>query len=255
MDLYFQGMASLNKGMTPEHVTRASNLFEQALTDDPSDVNASVGSAYADFQRAMMSPANERAALHARAESTLKKALSLAPEHARGHLALASVQVFTNRALQGIAQCERALQLDRNLASAHFMIGMAKSFIGRAEEVEAHFSEALRLSPRDTYAYMWMAFAGYAKLLVGKDDEAVGLLRQSIESNRNFPRAHFYLGAALAHLGQTEDARAAIQEGRALDPSYTVKHHVDFAISKNQVYLAQRERVLDGMRKAGLPEE
>jgi TolB-like protein/class 3 adenylate cyclase len=45
MDLYFQGMASLNKGMTPEHVIGASNLFEQALTDDPSNVNASVGSA------------------------------------------------------------------------------------------------------------------------------------------------------------------------------------------------------------------
>jgi tetratricopeptide (TPR) repeat protein len=244
MDLYFQGMASLNKGTTPQHVVRASNLFEQALADDPNNVNALVGSAYADSLRAMMSLANERAALHARAESTVKKALSLAPEHVRGHLGLAIAQICTNRALQGIAECEQALLLDRNLASAHVFTGMAKLLIGRGEEAEVHINEAFRLSPRDTNGYLWMAHAGYAKLLIGKDDDAVGLLRRAIESNRNFPPAHFYLGAALAHLGQNEDARAAIQEGRALNPSYTVTHHVDFAISKNQVYLAQRERVL-----------
>ncbi len=254
MDLHFQGMAYLNKGSAPEHVIRASKLFEQALADDPNNVNALVGSAYVDFVRAMMSLPNERAAFHARAESTVKKALSLAPEHPRSHLGLAFVQICTNRALQGIAECEQALLLDRNLASAHVLIGMAKFLIGRGEETEAHINEAFRLSPRDTNGYLWLVQAGYAKLLIGKDDEAVELLRRAIENNRNIPRAHFYLGAALAHLGQTEDAQAAIQDGRALEPGYTVTHHVDFAISKNQVYLAQRERVLDGMRKAGVPE-
>ena len=73
------------------------------------------------------------------------------------------VEIFTRRAAEGIAECEHALALDRNLATAHSIIGLGKIFIGRAEETEAHVAEALRLSPRDTMAYPWMHIAGYAK--------------------------------------------------------------------------------------------
>ena len=67
---------------------------------------------------------------------------------------------YSPSARHGIAECEHALALDRNLAGAHFLIGLAKVFIGRAEETEAHIAEALRLSPRDTIAYLWMTTAG-----------------------------------------------------------------------------------------------
>ena len=63
---------------------------------------------------------------------------------------LGLLYMFTRRAAQGIAECEHALALDRNLADAHAFIGFGKIFIGRAEETEAHIVEALRLSPRDT---------------------------------------------------------------------------------------------------------
>ena len=76
----------------------------------------------------------------------------------RGRLGL--VDIFTKRAAEGIAECEYALALDRNLANAHSIIGFGKIFIGRAEDTEAHVAEALRLSPRDTLAYSWMSMAG-----------------------------------------------------------------------------------------------
>ena len=82
--------------------------------------------------------------------------LSLAPNHALAQYLLGDVYIFTNRAAEGIAKCEHALALDRNLAAAHAMIGLAKYFTGRAEETESHVLEALRLSPRDTDAYIWM---------------------------------------------------------------------------------------------------
>ena len=43
---------------------------------------------------------------------------------------------LTKRAVQGIAECEHALALDRNLAQAHSYIGFGKIYIGRAEETE-----------------------------------------------------------------------------------------------------------------------
>src|SRR5271170_8328308 len=81
--------------------------------------------------------------------------------------AMGYVQIFTNRVTQGIAEAERALALDRNLANAHAFIGAGKTFAGRAEESEAHVQEALRLSPRDSFAYQWMARVAATKLNLG----------------------------------------------------------------------------------------
>jgi len=99
-----------------------------------------------------------------------------------------------------------------------------------------------------------MMYAGFAKLLLGADEEAVARLRRSVEMNRNFPLAHFYLAAALAHLGRHDEARSAVQAGLALDPTFTISRFHARASSDNSTYLTQRERISDGMRKAGLPE-
>ena len=163
--------------------------------------------------------------------------------------------MFSNRAAQGIAACEHALALNRSLAVAHATIGLGKLALGRAEETEGHILEALRLSPRDVLAYHWMFMAGVAKLQLGSDEEAVAWQRRSIDANRNIPLAHFNLAAALAHLGRFDEARASVQAGLALDPSFTVSRWRSILISDNPTFLAQRQRIQDGLRKAGVPEE
>ena len=255
MDLYFQGRACWNRGLTPEYLAQAQDFFERALALDPENVDALVGLASVVATIAGSFAIDDRAAQLANAETALTKALSIAPQHAMAHLAMGAVQMFTNRAARGICECEHALVLDRNLADAHGCIGMAKYFFGRAEETEAHILEALRLSPRDVYAYRWMLFVGIAKAQLGADAEAVVWLRRSIEANRNFPLAHFHLAEALALLGQLEEARAAAQAGLALQPGFTLRRYRENALSDNPAYLAGRERSCEGMRLAGVPEE
>ena len=222
MDLYFQGLAWLNKGVTPDSVAQARSFFDRALTADPDNVDALVGSAGVDALEGANSFVTDPIAAFAAAEAKLTKALSSVPDHALGHLWLGFVEMFTKRAAQGIAECEHALALDRNLASAHSAIAFAKIFSGRAEETEVHILEALRLSPRDTLAYAWMAFAGDAKNHLGSSEEAVAWFRRSIEANRNFPFAHFSLAAALAQVGRLDEAHSAVKAGLALDPTFTV---------------------------------
>ena len=132
--------------------------------------------------------------------------MSLAPNNALAHLWMGVLKARTNRAADAIAECDRAVTLDRNLAFAHAETGMVKTFLGRAEEAEAHVVEALRLLPHDTNAFIWMFIAGIANLFLGAFDEAVAWLRRSNEANRNLPIAHFYLAAALAHLGRAVEA-------------------------------------------------
>jgi TolB-like protein len=255
MDLYFQGRACWNKGMTPEYLAQARNFFDRALTLDPENVDTMVGMATLVATIAGSFATDDRAAQLIAAETMLNRALSIDPQYAGAHLGLGAVQMFTNRAAQGIRECEHALALDRNLADAHGCIGMAKYFVGRAEETEGHIQEALRLSPRDIYAYRWMLFVGIAKAQLGADAEAVNWLRRSIEANRNFPLAHFHLAEALALLGQLDDARAAAQAGLALDPGFNLRRYRVNALSDNPVYLAGRARGYEGLRMAGVPDE
>jgi tetratricopeptide (TPR) repeat protein len=144
--------------------------------------------------------------------------------------------------------------LDRNLADAHALIGEAKMYMGLGAETEAHINEAFRLSPRDILAFNWLMMAGFAKLQLTADAEAVGWFLRSIEANRNYPMAHFMLAAALALLGSLDHARAAAKAGQALDPSFTIRRFRDGAQSDSPTFLAKRERIYKGMRMAGVPE-
>ena len=170
---------------------------------------------------------------------------------------LGFVEILTKRAAQGIAECEHALALDRNLAAAHSVIGFGKIFIGRAEETEAHIAEALRLSPRDTLAYVWMTNAGIAKIHLGSYEQAVAWFRRAIEANRNYPLANFVLAAALAQLGRLDEAHSAVKAGLALNPTFVLSRAraAWTARSDDPTYLAQLEPILEGLRKAGVPEE
>jgi TolB-like protein/class 3 adenylate cyclase len=257
MDLHFQGLAWLYRGVTPDNVAQARRFFDRALTADPDNVEALVQSAAADAIEGSFLFVSDPMAAFASAEAKLTKALSLVPDHPLGHVYLGLVDICTRRAAQGIAECEYALSQDRNLAIAHSIIGVGKPFIGRASDVEAHIIEALRLSPRDTIAYSWMNIAGMAKNHLGDWEQAVGWSRRAIEVNRNFPHPNFMLAAALAQLDRTEEALSAAKTGLALNPAFTISRAraAWTAMSDDPTYLAQLEPILEGLRKAGMPEQ
>ncbi len=257
MDLFFQGLSWVHRGRTPNHVAQARGFFDRAFAADPDNVDALVGSAAVDIADGGNSFVVDPATAFAAAEEKLTRALSSFPDHARGHAFLGYVKILTKRALEGIAECEHALALDRNLVDAHGFIGLGKIFTARAEEAEGHINEALRLSPRDTSAYAWLTEVGIAKNHLGDWDEAVLWCRRAIEANRNYPEAYFHLAAALARLGRLEEAHAAVKAGLALNPSFTVSRARTnwTAMSDDPAHPVQLAPIFEALRKAGLPEQ
>jgi TolB-like protein/Flp pilus assembly protein TadD len=257
MDLYFRGRASLHQWArlsSLEYLAQARRFFEQAVVLDPKNIYAIFGVASVDVQVAEGYYFKDRAARLAVAEEMMVQALPHAPNLALAHQAFGQLLILTNRAAHGIAECERALALDRNVAGAHALIGKAKSLMGRSEETEAHINEALRLCPRHLFTYYMLLIVGTAKLQLSANAEAVDWLRRSIEANRTYPLTHFVLAAALALLGALDEARAAAKAALALDPSFTIRRYRDGAPSDNPTYLAGRERIYEGLRMAGVPE-
>ncbi len=257
MDLYFQGLAWFNRGMGPDNLAQARSFFDRALSADSDNVDALFRSARVDMIEGVLFFAPDPMAAFAAAEAKLTKALSSVPDHALGHMYLGLVEMWTKRAVEGIAECEHALALDRNLAHAHSSIGFGKIFIGRAEETEAHIVEALRLSPRDTMAYIWMTNGGLAKLHLGSCEQAVAWFRRAIEANRNVPPAFFWLAAALTQLGRLDEARSTLKAGLALNPAFSISRAraAWTAMSDDRTYLAHLEPIFDGLQKAGVPEQ
>ena len=253
-DLVFQGWAWFNKGMSPEYLARAQDFYQRALAVDPAHIDGLVGTAVIDTLVAAFAMTDDPAKHFASAEATLIKVLSMSPQHAVAHMVLGGIQIFTNRAARAVGECEQALLLNPNLAEAHAMTGYAKYYAGRAEETEAHILAALRLSPRDPRAFNWMANVGGAKLQLGADAEAVAWLRRCLDTNRNHPLANFFLGAALALVGEIEEARSSVKAGLALNPAFNIRRFRASVQNDNAIFVAGRERVIGAMRMAGVPE-
>jgi TolB-like protein len=107
VDFYFQGIACFYKGTIPEYLAQARGFFEGVLALDPGNIEALVGMAMVDTSIGAVYVIDDRAVHYAAAEVALIKVLSSAPRHALAHAYLGVVYMHTNRAAQGIAECER----------------------------------------------------------------------------------------------------------------------------------------------------
>jgi len=255
LDLVFRGWAAFNRGHDPATLVPAERFFEQALLLAPGNVMALVGLASVKFVLATTYTTDDRASYLTAAEAAATKALALVPNDARAHGALARVYMATQRAELGISEAEHSIALDRNLAPSYSAIAWAKPMLGRAEETEDHIVQAFRLSPRDTFTSVWCRVAGEAKLGLGRSDEAVAWLRRAVEANPMYAMAQFTLAAALAQQGKNAEARAAAGAGLAINPSFSLRRFREASYSDHPTYLAYREHIYLGLRKAGVPSD
>jgi TolB-like protein/class 3 adenylate cyclase len=254
MDLYFQGRAHLNNRTTPQAIAKARQCFERALAADPENVEALVFRAGVDCIVGAAIMGVDSVPYFAAAEAACTQVLAKVPKHAFAHLVLGSVYIFTGRAKQGVAECERALALNHNLASAHAFIGFAKQLLGRPEETEAHVLEALRISPHDVFAFWWMNWVGQSKLQLEDYPAAANWFRKAIEDNRNYAWPHLGLASALVRLGAPEEAEAAMREALALDPNFNIRLLRTKLPPIDPTLQDRRQRYLDSLSAAGMPE-
>jgi TolB-like protein/class 3 adenylate cyclase len=256
MDLFFRAQAIMNLGEDAQTFAQARELYRRAIAADENNVDAIVGWAYALASAAAPNYMSENRTgdLNA-AEKAAVQAIRLAPNHAMAHLVLGMTYYWTNRVEQSRPEIERAIVLDRNLTQALAAMAVAEMYSGHPERVESYIAEAFRLSPHDVLGFIWCHIMGQAKLMLGLDVEAIGWLRRGLEINRRNVMIPFMLGAALALVGSTEEAQIAVREGLVLNPRISVRVLRETAPSRHPVYLSQRERIYEGMRRAGVPEE
>jgi len=254
VDLAMRGWAILNQPLSLHRAREACDLFDAALRLDDRNVEALVGLASYHVNDVRTFASTNRDEQLRIAETAITKALTLAPGNALAHFVRANVLHVSGATERSLRELEFAITLDRNLAWAHADAGFMKVLLGRAEEAEADLANAIRLSPRDPGLDRWYSLLGIADLFLGRLESALDRLRKSVEINPNVALTQFFLAAALALSGRAAEAREARDAGLRLDPNFTVARFRNEPRSENPTFLAQRERIYEGLSLAGVPE-
>jgi len=254
VDHTLHGWRAWNKHLSQGGARQARRFFEAALQLDENNVGALVGFANAHMWEVNMYASDDRAGQIRAAEAAATKALTLAPDSADAHVTYGTVLFAMRAPERALREFEFAVSLEGNLATAHGYLGLAKFFLGRAQDTRAHVAEAMRLSPRDPLLFHWHFFVGVADVYLGRVVHALESLRKSVEINPNWGLSQFVLAGALALAGLLAEAAEVCAVARRIAPNFTIAKFRAEAVSDSPVYLAQREHFYKGLHLAGVPE-
>jgi adenylate cyclase len=128
--------------------------------------------------------------------------------------------------------------------------------VGRAAEALAPVERAIRLSPRDPDLYVWYFVLCHTHTHLARDAAAIEWCNKSIATGQTFYFAYVDLASAYAWRGQRAEAAAAVAELLTLRPGFTVQtlEQEGSGASDNPAFRREYQRILEGVRKAGLPE-
>ncbi len=256
VDLTMRGWSVLNGGPNKDDTQRSIALFEDALGIDPDNTQARVGLALALtlIYRNRWDP--DPAKVLARADEAATRAIAAAPNYAQAHYVKAEALGLSNRFDAALAAYDRAIALDRNLAAAY--VGRARNLniIGRSADALAPVERAIRLSPRDPELYVWYFVLCHANTHLARDAQAIDWCLKSLATGKTYYFAYVDLASAYAWRGQNAEAAAAVAELLKLRPGLTVQTLVKegAGTSENPSFRKEFQRIIEGARKAGLPE-
>ena len=230
------------------------DLNERALALDPQNESAMVALTFALTDRVSNLWSEDPAADTARAEKLADSALALQPDDAWAHMAKAQV-FFTKRQWKAaISQAEAALADDPNNASAHANFSFWNMFLGHSEDGFAGIETALRLSPRDPGVTTWQFYMCHLHTHLAQWEKAIEWCGKSIASGNDSMYPYVDLAAANAWAGHDNEAKEAVAQLRKLYPDFTVQSWAGIHWSDDPTFNEQYARIVEGLRKAGLPE-
>jgi adenylate cyclase len=189
------------------------------------------------------------------------KALALDPNYAPAHLVKAFVLQSQFRLDEAIAEDRRAFDLDPSLVDAYWHMGFVMRRVGEFQTSLELIDKALRLSPRDPFRALWYADKAGSHFALKQYDQAIEWARRAVEISPNNSIPYQYLIPALALTGQESQAHEALGHylgtrgatrtvaGWKSNRATYVNEHTD------PRYVEYWDRLIEGMRKAGLQEE
>jgi tetratricopeptide (TPR) repeat protein len=147
----------------------------------------------------------------------VREALATSPRSPLAHFAKGQLLRAQRRPGEAIPEYEMALAFNRNWVDALAATGRCKILIGRIDEAIRDLDQTIRLSPRDPFIGYWYLRLGEAYLLQSQIDEAIVWLKKARNVNPELALFHAYLASAYALKGDAARAADELAEARRLD--------------------------------------
>jgi adenylate cyclase len=260
VDLVMRGNALATDLSQKERAAEAVALFTRALERDPDNVDAMIGIASTrNFQVVNQFQIAGREALLDEAETLISRAMDLAADHIGVMKARAVLLRARGRFADAAVAGRSVIALNPGEPTAYRELGLNNLYLGQSQEAADWFRRADNIAPHDRARWTWLQGLGRALIHLGQNAEAAAVLYLAMDNNPHFARGRAFLTAAEALAGNIDDARLHLAKYDELDPGMTVRR---FAEERNSVpletvspaYLRGNERILEGLRRAGMPE-
>ena len=183
------------------------------------------------------------------AEKAAQEAVRLDERYPYALWSLAMTLSWERRLDEALSAAEKAIAFNPSFADGHSMVGVQLHWLGRSEEALKCFDHAMALDPY--FPSLLLYFRAQAAYQLGQHPEAVALLKRRILRSPETDSSRALLAASYGQMGLVEEAREAWRELIRVNPAYSLEHRRQVLPYKNP---ADFERIVEGLRKAGLPE-
>jgi adenylate cyclase len=184
------------------------------------------------------------------AEETARRAVRLDERNPYALWALGLACLWARRYDEAVSAAEKAIAFNPNFAQGHNVLGLTMHYSGRSEEALNFFERAVA---QDPYCPgIWLHLQAQATYQLGRYPETVALLKRRILRNPETDASRVLRAATYGQMGLVEEAREAWREALRVNPAYSLEQRRKVLPYKNP---NDFERVVEGLQKAGLPEQ
>ncbi|MGJ4890679.1 adenylate/guanylate cyclase domain-containing protein [Bradyrhizobium sp. HKCCYLR20261] len=246
-DRFLRGLSHYYRPTKADYEISIS-LFRQAIALDPT-----LGLAHAYLATILMQGINfgwikGSRSLWDEAKTLALDSVRLDPRSSFAYAILAFVQAMQGAHDDGMKAARKATELNAYDMGARGVLGLCHMVNGEHQQAIDQFSIAAQRGNSDP-RYQWPALNAYSHYLLGRYEAALSWAREELFLYPNHLQALTIRLAALAQLGDTEQARAAIEALREQYPWLTLDRHLKNIRWKHR---ADIEHYRDGLIKAGL---
>ena len=248
-DLYLNGLDSWNR-WTQEGNAKALQLFYAAMEKDR-DFSTPYGLAASCY---LLAKANGWASNFDEKEISrlVEKAADIGTEDPVALCWAGHVHAYFFKGVErALLLVDRALELDVNLAIAWQRSGWVRGYAGDSDGAIESLNRAVRLNPLDPRVFLTHSAMAFAHFIAGRDDEAADWAAMALRVKPNWLPALRVAIASNALRGQLDEAQRALNLYFHIDPQVNIGKICEFYPLRRDV---DRQRLIVGMRKAGVPE-
>jgi adenylate cyclase len=236
-----------------DDLSAARSLFVEAIALDPSFASAHAALAVSCFFQITHGFASDYVAMRDQLIAEASEAVALDPRDHLAHSAMGIAFMECGRREEALSEHRIALELNPSNSFSRWAFGYALLKAGRDEEAVDQFDSALRLSPRDPAAWSYLTLKAASLYQLKRYDEAAVVARDATRfpvADLVWPYVHW--AASLGQLNDSAEALPVIDELRRRRPGLTLSGFRSWP--HITTWAASLDHIVDGLRKAGLPE-